>query len=69
MSGVCRIAAWEGLARLDDGSLIAGLFLLSKGGLVAKSSNNEEKVSKGYLDFGRMMVAVFSDGISSSALR
>jgi hypothetical protein len=42
MSGVCGIAAGEGLAHLDDGSLTAGFFLLSKGGLVVKSSNNEE---------------------------
>jgi hypothetical protein len=57
------------LARLDDGSLTAGFFLLSKEGLVVKSSNNEEKILKSYLDFGRMMVAVLSDGVSSSALR
>jgi hypothetical protein len=63
------MAAGEGLARLDDGSLAVGLFLLNKGGLVAQSINNEEKVSKGYLDFGRMMVAVLSDGVSSSARR
>jgi hypothetical protein len=54
---------------LNDGSLIAGLFLLGKGGLVVKGSNNEEKIAKGYLDFGKMMVAVLSDGVSSSALR
>jgi hypothetical protein len=41
MSGVCGIAAGEGLARLDDGSLTVGFFLLSKGGLEVKSSNNE----------------------------
>jgi hypothetical protein len=54
---------------LDDGSLAAGLFLLNKGGLVVQSINNEEKVSKGYLDFGRMMVAELSNGVSSSAQR
>jgi hypothetical protein len=43
MSGVYGIAAGEGLARLDDGSLTAGFVLLSKGGLVVKSSNNEER--------------------------
>jgi hypothetical protein len=33
-------------------------------------NNNEEKTQKqGYLDFGRLIVAVFSDGVSSSALR
>jgi hypothetical protein len=46
MSGVCGIAAGEGLAHLDDGSLIVGFFLLSKGGLEVKSSNNEEGYQK-----------------------
>jgi hypothetical protein len=40
------MAAGKGLARLDDGSLAAGLFLLSKGGLEVKSSNNEERYQK-----------------------
>jgi hypothetical protein len=35
------MAAGEGLARLDDGSLMVGFFLLSKGGLEVKNSNNE----------------------------
>jgi hypothetical protein len=48
--------------------LIVGFFLLSKGGLEMESSNNGEKMSKGYLDLGRLIVAVFSDGISNSAL-
>jgi hypothetical protein len=39
-----------------------------------KRINNEvttmkKEIVKGYLDFGRLMVAVFSDGVSSSALR
>jgi hypothetical protein len=46
MSGVCGIATGEGFARLDDGSLTAGFFLLSKGGLVVKSSSNEERYQK-----------------------
>jgi hypothetical protein len=54
---------------LDDGSLTTCFFLLGKGGLVVKGSNNEEKIAKGYLDFGKLMVAVLSDGVSSSALR
>jgi hypothetical protein len=37
------MAAGEGLARLDDGSLTAGFLLLSKVGLEVKSSNNEER--------------------------
>jgi hypothetical protein len=63
------MAAGEGFAHLDDGSLIAGFFLLSKRGLVVKDSNNKEKIVKDYLDFGKLMVAVLLDGISSSALR
>jgi hypothetical protein len=39
-SGVSGIAVGEGLARLDDGSLTVGFFLLRKGGLEMKSSNN-----------------------------
>jgi hypothetical protein len=65
-SGVCGIAAGEGLVRLDGGSLIAGFFLLSKGGLAVKSTTMKKEIVEGYLDFGRLMVAVFSDG---SALR
>jgi hypothetical protein len=57
------------MVRLDGGSLTAGIFLLSKGGLVVKSATMKKEIMKGYLDFGRLMVAVFSDGISSSALR
>jgi hypothetical protein len=68
-SGVSGIAAGEGLARLDDGSLMVGFFLLSKRGLAMKSSNNGKKMFKSYLDLGRLIVAVFSDGVSSSALR
>jgi hypothetical protein len=68
-SGVGGIVAGEGLVRLDGGSLIAGFFLLSKGGLAVKSSTMKKEIMKGYLDFGRFMVAVFSDGVSSSALR
>jgi hypothetical protein len=66
-SGVCGIAAGEGLARLDDGALTASLFLLNKEGLEMKSSNNENKISKGYR--GRLIVAVFSGGVSSFAQR
>jgi hypothetical protein len=66
---VSGIAAGEGLARLDDGSLTVGFFLLSKGGLEMESSNNGEKMFKAYLDLGRLIVAVFSDGVSNSALR
>jgi hypothetical protein len=67
-SGVCGIAVGEGFVRLDGGSLTTGFFLLSKRGLVMQSNNNEE-IIEGYVDFGRLMVAVFSDGVSSSALR
>jgi hypothetical protein len=66
-SGVYGIAAGEGLVHLDGGSLATGFFLLSKRRL-AKQSNNNEEIIEGYLDFGRLMVVVFSDGISSSAL-
>jgi hypothetical protein len=41
MSGVWGMAAGEGFARLDDGSLTAGFFLLTKGGLVAKDGDNK----------------------------
>jgi hypothetical protein len=68
-SGVGGIAAGEGLVRLDGGSLIAGFFLLSKGRLAMKSTTVKKEIVEGYLDFGRLMVAVFSDGVSSSALR
>jgi hypothetical protein len=68
-SGVCGIAAGEGLVRLDGGSLTAGFFLLSKGGLAVKSTTMKKEIAEGYLDFSRLMVAVFSDGVSSSALR
>jgi hypothetical protein len=68
-SGVCGIAAGEGLARLDGGSLTAGFFLLSKGRLAVKSTTMKKEIVECYLDFGRLMVAVFSDGISNSTLR
>jgi hypothetical protein len=68
-SGVCEIAAGEGLVRLDGGSLTSGFFLLSKGGLAVKSATMKKEIIEVYLDFGRLMVAVFSDGVSSSALR
>jgi hypothetical protein len=67
-SGVGGIAAGEGLVRLDGGSLTAGFFLLSKGRLAVKSTTVKKEIVEGYLDFGRLMVAVFSDGVSSSAL-
>jgi hypothetical protein len=67
-SEVCRIAAGEGFVRLDGGSLTVGFFLLSKGGLAVKSTTMKKEIGEGYLDFGRLMVAVFSDGVSSSAL-
>jgi hypothetical protein len=39
-------------------------------GISNEINNNEEKrQEQGYLDFGRLIVAVFSDGVSSSALR
>jgi hypothetical protein len=57
------------LVRLDGGSLTAGFFLLMKGGLAVKSATMKKEIIKGYLDFGRLMVAVLSDGVSSSALR
>jgi hypothetical protein len=39
-------------------------------GISNEIDNNEEKKQKqDYLDFGRLIVAVFSDGVSSSALR
>jgi hypothetical protein len=63
------MAAGEGFARLDDGSLTAGFFLLSKGGLVEKDGDNKEKIAKDYLVLDKLMVAVLSDGVSSSALR
>jgi hypothetical protein len=53
---------------LVRGSLTTDFFLLKQKGL-AKQSNNNEEIIEGYLDFGRLMVAVFSDGVSSSALR
>jgi hypothetical protein len=34
-----------------------------------ESSNDKGRTPKGYLDLGRLIVAVFSDGVSSSALR
>ena len=34
-----------------------------------ESSKTMKKVSKDYLDLGRLMVAVLSDGVSNSALR
>jgi hypothetical protein len=34
-----------------------------------KSTTMKKEIMEDYLDFGRLMVAVFSDGISSSALR
>jgi hypothetical protein len=45
-SGVSGTVAGEGLARLDDGSLTVGFFLLRKGGLEMESSNNEEGCPK-----------------------
>jgi hypothetical protein len=63
------MAAGEGLARLDGGSLMTGLFLLSKRRLAMKSTTMKKEIIEGYLDFGRLIVAVFSDGVSSSALR
>jgi hypothetical protein len=68
-SGVCGIAAGEGLVRLNGGSLTTGFFLLSKGRLAVKSTTMKKEILEGYLDFGRLMVGVFSDGVSSSALR
>jgi hypothetical protein len=68
-SGVCGTAAGEGLALLDGGSLTAGFFLLSKRRLGMKSTTMKKEIIEDYLYFGRLMVAVFSDGVSSSALR
>jgi hypothetical protein len=65
--GVCGTAAGEGLARLDGGSLMTGFFLLSKRRLAMKSTTMKKEIID-YLDFGRLMVVVFSDGVSSSAL-
>jgi hypothetical protein len=62
------MVAGEGLARLDGGSLTTGFFLLSKRRLAMKSTTMKKEIIEGYLDFGRLMVAVFSDGVSSSAL-
>jgi hypothetical protein len=67
-SGVCGMAAGEGLARLDGGSLTTGFFLLSKRRLAIKSTTMKKEIIEDYLDFGRLMVAVFSNGVSSSAL-
>jgi hypothetical protein len=63
------MAAGKGLVRLDGGSLTTGFFLLSKKRLAMKSTTMKKEIIGGYLDFGRLMVAVFSDGVSSSALR
>jgi hypothetical protein len=46
-SGVGGIAAGEGLVRLDGGSLTAGFFLLSKGGLAVKSATMKKEIIKG----------------------
>jgi hypothetical protein len=54
---------------LDGGSLTAGFFLLSKRRLAMKSTKMKKEIIEDYLYFGRLMVAVFSDGVSSSALR
>jgi hypothetical protein len=62
------MAAGEGLARLDGCSLTAGFFLLSKRGLAMKLTTMKKETVEDYLDFGRLIVAVFSDGVSSSAL-
>jgi hypothetical protein len=63
------MAAGEGLARLDGVSLTTGFFLLSKRRLAMKSTTMKKEIIEGYLGFGRLMVAVFSDGVSSSTLR
>jgi hypothetical protein len=42
-SGVCGMAAGEGLACLDGGSLTAGFFLLSKREISYEINNNEER--------------------------
>jgi hypothetical protein len=63
------MAAGEGLACLDGGPLTTGFFLLSKRKLAMKSTTMKKEIIEGYLDFGRLIVAVFSDGVSSSALR
>jgi hypothetical protein len=34
-----------------------------------KSATMKKEIIEGYLDFGKLMVAVFSDGVSGSALR
>jgi hypothetical protein len=45
-SGVCGMAAGEGLAHLDGGSLTTSFFLLSKKGISNEINNNEERDSK-----------------------
>jgi hypothetical protein len=42
-SGVSGIVAGEGLARLEDGSLTVGFFLLRKKGLEMESSKTMKK--------------------------
>jgi hypothetical protein len=46
---VCGIAAGEGLARLDGGTLAAGLFLLSKEGLEMKVATMKIRCRKATL--------------------
>jgi hypothetical protein len=40
------MAAGEGLARLEDGSLTVGFFLLHKGGLEVKTATVKEDIER-----------------------
>jgi hypothetical protein len=62
------MVAGEGLTRLDGGSLTAGFLILSKKWISNGVSTMKQETVKDYLDFGRLIVAVVSDGVSSSAL-
>jgi hypothetical protein len=63
------MVAGEGLTRLDGGSLTVGFLILSKKWISNGVSTMKQETVNDYLDFGRLIVAVVSDGVSSSALR
>jgi hypothetical protein len=46
-----------------------GRFLPSKQREISNEIKMKKETIEDYLDFGRLIVAVFSDGVSSSALR
>jgi hypothetical protein len=60
----------RGLGSLGWRFLDSRLLFFKQKGISNEIDNNEEKRQKqGYLDFGRLIVAVFSNGVSSSALQ